>query len=126
MDLTHIQKLENLKLPIDVRYMSHYEHKGRLLYKTNTLFRDVATFMEQPENYQFYLKYMCDPERFQVIMVYLKLYEIISRFMSEDINAYCKLYALYYILRHPVYGPVIRNIPLKTKLKYIKSNDKIN
>lgn len=119
MDLTHVQKLENLNLPIERRHLSGYERKGKFLYQNNKLFRDVATFMEQPENFQFYKKYMCDPQQYQQIMVYLKVYELITRFLDEDINAYCKLYVLYYLLRHPTYGHLIKP-QVKNKLKCIK------
>lgn len=102
-----LEKLKNIKVP---DFPLHLAKRGRELYKKNQLLRDVATFMEQPENYFFYKKYMCDTDRFHNILILLRLYEIISRCVDENMNGYYKIFILYYLLKHPTYGSIIRRI----------------
>lgn len=112
MDLTvtynHLEKLENLKLPTEFQNLEKCERNGRELYKTRSWLRDIATFMEHPESYHFYKTYLCNPERFKRVIVYLKLYDLITRHTDDKMNGYHKIFILYRLVNHSVYGPLLK------------------
>jgi len=78
-----VQRDENLPMA---------EVKGRLLYKNNQHYRNIATVMEHPEFRNFYDMYMsgdCDNTR--VIMMFLKIYEAIEKHSKVELTAYQKI-----------------------------------
>jgi hypothetical protein len=56
---------------------------GRRLYNKYPELRDLSTVMEHPEFFSFYLKYMRDPQEFKRMMILMKLYHMISKYMYE-------------------------------------------
>jgi hypothetical protein len=97
------------------------EQIGKQIYNKYSEYRDLATVMEHPEFLTFYYKYMENPYYLKQILILMKLYNLISKYLYEQDpneqkhNAYHKLAILHQILTHPVYS----NIILK-KLKMIK------
>jgi len=71
MDLT--VPSTSMILPVEISDPEWAEQKGRKVYRTNPIYRDIATFMEHPESYQFYHKYLTQPDRFQKMMTCLKI-----------------------------------------------------
>ena len=114
MDLTttfqHLKKLENIKFDIDESQVKNAEKKGIQLYKEDNILRDIATFMEHPESYSFYKKYLISPEYTRYILSLLKVYEIISGILKKydiEFNAYHKIFVLYILIHHPTYSRII-------------------
>jgi hypothetical protein len=99
MDLSLSQSVNELLVPIQITNPEWCESKGRKIYQMNPLYRDIATFMEHPESYQFYHKYLSQPERFQKMMTCLKIYDTISTYMDPELNAYHKIFVLYNLLK---------------------------
>lgn len=112
----HVQKLGNLSIPtIPESHLHWSEKRGIHLYRNNPFLRDIATFMEHPENYAFYKKYM-EPEKISVLLSILKIYQSISSMLEKSAfpyNAYHKIFLLYTLLKNPNYSKFItgRNVP---------------
>lgn len=130
MDLTttfqHLKKLENVKFDIDELQVKNAEKKGIQLYKQDNILRDIATFMEHPESYSFYKKYLTSPEYTQFILSLLKVYEIISGILEKhniEFNAYHKIFVLYILTHHPTYSRIIfrKQLPGHSTMDNIKS-----
>jgi len=106
----HLEKLNNLKLENFAScHLEHAEKKGKHLYKENDLIRDIATFMEHPESFTFYKKYM-NAKNFNYVISLLKVYDMISKMLeksSYEFNAYHKIFILYALLNNPNYSRII-------------------
>jgi hypothetical protein len=93
------------------------EQEGKRLYKMYPEFRDLSTFMEHPEFLNFYNKYMNNPIRLKQMLVLMKMYNLIAKYMYENDpleekhNAYHKLAILYRIITHPVYSRILFRKP---------------
>jgi hypothetical protein len=124
----HMNKVEKMskgiveKMSKNKLNLSKYsEQTGKQIYNKYSEFRDLATVMEHPEFLTFYYKYMENPYYLKQILMLMKLYSLISKYLYEqdpnenNHNAYHKLAILHQILTHPVYSHII----LK-KLKMIK------
>lgn len=105
MDLTTSQRI---KLPKEFQNLPSCYHKGRELYNNFPWLRDIATFMEHPESFHFYKTYLCNPNRFKKMIVYLRIYELISKHFGEHLNGYHKIFILYRLVNHSVYGPLLK------------------
>lgn len=131
----HLNKIDNYSKHIlhndtdmqMVPYMNisnKLESIGRHIYNNNTELRDIATIMEHPEMYGFYLKYMRDPKQLKKTLVNMKVYDIINKYMYKidpneiHHNAYHKLAILLKLKTHPVYSKMLFN--------YVSTNYKKN
>lgn len=115
-----LEKTQVLELLDVYKYINlpYCYKQGRKLYQTESLLRDVATFMESPENIHFFNKYMSNPERFKNVMLYLKMYQLITQYLdrnNDTLNGYHKIFILYYLFHHPVYGSIFK--------KYLSSSN---
>ena len=107
----HIRNLENVNFQLDECQIKNAEKKGIHLYQTDKIFRDIATFMEHPESFNFYKNYIENQDNFKFIICLMKVYEIISKILEKhnmEFNAYHKLYVLYILLKNPTYSRLIR------------------
>jgi hypothetical protein len=99
--------------PTNSALISTLEKEGRRIYNKCPELRDLSTVMEHPEFYKFYLKYMNDPTRLKHMLVLMKMYTLIGRFLKEQDpteeshNAYHKLVFLQKILAHPIYSRIL-------------------
>ena len=98
---------------ITKRKLSHAENQGRKVSKQFPELRDLAVVMEHPEFHSFYTKYMSDSTSLKQMLVLMKMYDTISKFMKnkdpneEHHNAYHKLVFLHKLLMHPVYSRIL-------------------
>lgn len=102
----HVDKLNNLSLKDIHIHSSSSEKNGIRLYQKNQLLRDIATFMEHPESYSFYKKYI-NKNNICAILSLLKMYDKISEILKNNFNAYHKIFLLYILLNHPIYSRII-------------------
>lgn len=113
LTFNHIKKLENIKFPINItdKELKLAEKRGIYIYKNIQMLRDVATFMENPENILFFKKYMENKKYFDHIFSMLKIYEIITTTLNKknniECNAYHKLFLLYILINNPRYNYII-------------------
>jgi hypothetical protein len=126
MDLSltfqHLKNLENVDFKIDDFQIKNAEKKGIHLYKNDELLRDIATFMEHPENQNFYKKYFSDIDTFKAILSLMKIYEIISIILEKnglEFNAYHKIYVLYLFMKNPLYSRIINKGSVNSGQKLI-------
>lgn len=77
-----------------------FDFKGRKLYNSNPIYRDLATVMEHPEFKMFYDKYLSNRQNFGVIMLFLKLYNDITEEVNDELNGYQKLYMMSELLKN--------------------------
>jgi DNA repair ATPase RecN len=111
----HLNKINNIKNNIEkkVEYISNLNRNntyldviGKNLYKNSNELRDLATFMEHPESYSFYYKYMKNWDKFKKVIIIMELYEMISNFLyqrdplEQKHNSYHKLALLNIILKN--------------------------
>lgn len=95
------------------------ENFGRCLYNKYQQLRDLSTVMEHPEFFNFYLKYLRKPDEFKRMLVLMKLYHMISKYMFENDptedkhNAYHKLVMLYKLINNPIYYRILTKKILK-------------
>ena len=98
---------------ITIRELSAAEKYGRAICNNSREFRDLSIVMEHPEFYQFYKKYMNNPEQLKRMLVLMKMYDMISAFLKkkdpteEHHNAYHKLVFLQKLLANPVYSRIL-------------------
>ena len=59
--------------------LSPLEAHGRQVYQANPFIRDIATFMEHPENQEFYSKYMTNPTELEQTLLFLCVYNSICK-----------------------------------------------
>lgn len=108
---THLKKLQNINFYINDNDIKIAEKKGINLYKNNNVLRDLATFMENPESYTFYKKYLENSHYSYHMMCMIKVYEIITGILNKkthtEFNAYHKLFLLYSIINNPKYNYLI-------------------
>lgn len=112
--VAHIKNLDNLtraSIPpiVGDAQMRHAQKKGISLYRNDPFMRDIATFMEHPENRVFYEKYM-NPEGISTLLSILKVYSSISKVLEKsnmEFNAYHKIFLLYSFLKNPNYSRFI-------------------
>lgn len=123
----HLKKLENVNFPI---HSILSEKKGIQLYKTNQVLRDIATFMEHPESYSFFKKYLENETYFHHIFSILKLYDIITKNLLErniEFNAYHKIFLVYMLINNPKYNYLIfKNSRTIDEKKYLLQNHKVD
>jgi hypothetical protein len=105
MDLTvtgnHTKPNTSTGSTIEIADPEWTELRGQKIYQTQPLYRDIATFMEHPESYQFYQKYLSNPERMNKMMTCLKLYDNVSNYLDNDnLNAYHKIFVMYNLLKY--------------------------
>ena len=100
--------------------LTELETYGKQVYSENSFFRDIATFMENPENQQFYKKYMQTKSDMDQVVIFLHLYNIITECMSQhDLDGLEKL---------AIMDKFLKNSDLRYQLcqcmnQWIKSND---
>lgn len=72
--------------------MSELFEDGRKIYTENPFLRDIATFMENPENRQFYTKYFTKRTQLEEVLFFLHMYHILDeQTKSHDLNGFHKL-----------------------------------
>lgn len=115
VDFRHLDKIDNMSSVVSsVRLPTHsleelknIEKKGVRLYRTQPVLRDIATFMEHPENIAFYERYFTNEKYFNKTMSLLRLYRKISKCLDAhpayNFNAYFKIFILYNILQNREY-----------------------
>ena len=65
---------------------------GKKIYNENLFLRDIATFMENPENRSFYCKYFTQRTRIEEVFFFLHMYHLIdTQTSTHDLNGYQKL-----------------------------------
>jgi hypothetical protein len=55
------------------------ESRGQHIYQSNPFIRDIATFMESPENREFYEKYMTNQSELEQTLLFLSVYHSICK-----------------------------------------------
>lgn len=65
---------------------------GKNIYNENSFLRDIATFMENPENRSFYMKYFTKRTRLEEVLFFIHMYHLIDTQTTKyDLNGFQKL-----------------------------------
>lgn len=127
----HLNKVELMSEDLIEKNKNVIENDGQRIYDKYAEFHDLANVMEHPEFFSFYLKYMKNPYHLKQMLVLMKMYHLISQYLSEkDLteehhNAYHKLAILHKILSHPSYSRIllkkVMQMPPHNTLKEIQN-----
>lgn len=102
-----LQKIDNIQqfVKVPTHLTLGDAKRGRRLCEQYPILRDLAVFMENPENRVFIHRYMNSVENFQRMVHLMKLYETIDLAFEKrglgDAWAWHKIFALYNLWRDP-------------------------
>ena len=86
---------------LSLKDLSELEQHGQRIYKSNPFVRDIATFLENPENQQFYDKYMTDQNELEQTLLFLSVYNSICKH-APHLNGLQKISLLNQFIRDQI------------------------
>jgi len=77
------------------------EKSGRILYKNNENYQNLALFMEHPEFRKFYDTYVKDPLSLQTMLMFMKVYDSVEKKLPQDSTPFQKIAIVHEIFSRP-------------------------